>query len=170
MATLHCRHCGGDIDSDARRTQCRECGALFPFECAVCNRNLRSPFPIFDDERYLSLDAANPLPLCPDHFLRKCPDCEKWFQADENPGFFRCGACAEKAQANPSLSPDSDSDWDEPEWDDGGRFEMEPHDDREVRHAAPAMARGRMDSNVLVLGGAAFAFVALVSWFLMSHH
>jgi DNA-directed RNA polymerase subunit RPC12/RpoP len=160
MATLHCRHCGGDIESDARRTQCRQCGELFPFGCEVCQRNLRSPFPVYDDERYLTLNVADPRPLCADHFLRKCPDCSKWFQADENPGFFRCIDCAETAQMKQVV----------PEWDDGGRFEMEPPmEEREVAHAAPSMVRRRPDPNMMVMAGAGCALLALVGWYLLAH-
>jgi hypothetical protein len=163
MATLHCRHCGGSINSDARRTQCRECGELFPFQCAVCERNLRSPFPIYDDERYLTLDR-DPKPLCQEHFLRKCPDCSRWFHADENPGFFRCGHCAAKA---PAMSP-------EPQWDDGddfdngGSFEMEPPREHEVVRAARLPARSRLDPNTLVLSAAGCAFIALLGWYLLA--
>lgn len=157
MATLHCQHCEASIESDARHTQCRHCGALFPFQCAVCARKLRGPFPIFDDERYLTLDEENLQPLCGEHFLRKCPDCSRWFGADENAGFFRCAHCSEKAdQIRPA-----------PEWDEGGRFEPEPIEERE-RHAAPLVMGARFDFNTLILTGAGCAFVALVSWCLLA--
>ena len=94
MATLKCNSCGGNIASAARRVQCPHCGELFPFACARCQRKLRPPFNVFDDERYLTLDTP-PLPLCDDHYLRQCPDCERWYGADENPGYFRCALCAE---------------------------------------------------------------------------
>jgi hypothetical protein len=158
MATLHCRNCEAGINSDTRSTQCRQCGELFPFVCVVCERKLRSPFPIFVDERYLTLDKNDPKPLCGDHFLRKCPDCDEWFQADENPGFFRCGHCAEKA---PKLVM--------PEWDEGGSHrDSEPAEEREIAHAAPLMAGGRFDFNTMVMAGAGCAFVALVSWYLLA--
>ena len=105
MAMLSCRHCGASINSDARLTQCRKCGALFPFVCKVCNKQLRPPFPVFEDERYLTLDDE---PLCGEHFLRKCPDCGEWFRADENPGFFRCHKCAEAAY---EFRSDGKSHW-----------------------------------------------------------
>lgn len=165
MATLHCRHCEASIDSDARRPQCRQCGALFPFQCEVCERKLRGPFSVFDDERYLTLDDE-PKPLCADHFLRKCPDCQEWFQADENAGYFRCLSCAEKHQR--VSAPDFPvPDFPVPDWDDGGTFELEPTSERE-RHASPLVAGARTDFNTLVLAGAGFAFVALVSWFLLA--
>ena len=94
MATLKCKSCEGNISSSARRVQCPHCGELFPFVCARCDHKLRPAFTEFDDERYLTLDAP-PQPLCDDHYLRKCPDCDNWFGADENPGFFRCASCAE---------------------------------------------------------------------------
>ena len=91
MALLHCRDCGAEINSDTRQTQCQECGALFPFACSVCGKSLRPPFPVYSDERYIS--ASNE-PLCTSHFERQCPECNKWFQADQNPGYFLCLACA----------------------------------------------------------------------------
>ena len=160
MAILHCRHCGSDIDSDARRTQCRECRALFPFECATCARNLRSPFPVFDDERHLTMDEA-PQPLCDDHFLRKCPDCQNWFPNDENPGYFRCLSCAEKAQSAPMR----------PEWSDAP-LETETYAEGYAEsdsHSMPLVVRahGGIDSNTLVLGVAGCAFLALMGWFFL---
>ena len=95
MATLKCKSCEGNISSTARRVQCPHCGELFPFVCARCDHKLRPAFAEFDDERYLTLDAP-PQPLCDEHYLRKCPDCDEWFSADENPGFFRCAAAAPK--------------------------------------------------------------------------
>ncbi|PQV63102.1 hypothetical protein B1R32_1158 [Abditibacterium utsteinense] len=157
MANLGCRHCGGDIDSDTRRTQCRGCGALFPFNCAVCERKLRSPFPIFEDERYLTL-ASQPKPLCEDHFLRKCPDCDSWFQADENPGYFRCGSCAQKAQKTAPM----------PEWSDEAPLATESAPQRRSARTAPALNRGT-DINTLILGAAGCAFLALIGWFLLIH-
>lgn len=154
MALLQCRHCGSEIDSDTRRSQCRECRALFPFACAVCERNLRSPFPIYDDERHLT-NSEPPLPLCEEHFLRKCPGCSNWFPNDENPGFFRCGSCAEKLQ---NAQPDeSDVSSHEP--------------DSEPEHAkiggAPAMAGGQLNPNALVLGAAGCAFLMLLGWLIL---
>lgn len=167
MATLHCRHCGGSVNSDARRTQCRECGELFPFQCAVCERNLRTPFPVYDDERYLTLDKPEPKPLCAEHFLRKCPDCSRWFHANENPGFFRCGECAEAAQAQRVDSSWGDGpQFDDGRFDDGGRFEMEPQEEREVVRVA--RARSRFDPNTLMLSAAGCAFVVLLGWYLFA--
>jgi hypothetical protein len=105
MALLHCRDCGAEIDSDSRQTRCKQCGALFPFACVACGRSLRPPFPVYADERYLTHENE---PLCSDHFLRQCPDCNKWFRADENPGFFRCLACTEEHKNLPVP------EWNEP--------------------------------------------------------
>ena len=96
MALLKCRNCGAEISSDARVTRCKGCGTLFPFDCTVCGRSLRPPFPVYSDERYLS---GTDEPLCPDHFQRQCPSCNTWFQADENPGYFMCKPCLEDRAA-----------------------------------------------------------------------
>jgi hypothetical protein len=96
MALLKCRNCGAEISSDARVTRCKGCGTLFPFDCSVCGRSLRPPFPVYSDERYLS---GTDEPLCPDHFQRQCPSCKTWFQADENPGYFMCKMCLEVREA-----------------------------------------------------------------------
>ena len=110
MATLKCNSCGGAIASHARRVQCPHCGELFPFVCAQCQRKLRPPFSVFNSESYLSHDDP-PLPLCDEHYLRQCPDCENWFGANENPGFFRCAPCArihaeqQARQASELLAP-----------------------------------------------------------------
>lgn len=154
MAILQCRHCGDEIDSDTRCTQCRGCGALFPFQCAACGKKLRSPFPVFGDERFLTLDSA-PQPLCEDHFLRKCPDCETWFQADENPGYFRCATCAQKAQSAPM-----------PEWSDESPASVELVPELEIARTAIPVARG-FDINTLILGCAGCAFLALMGWMLL---
>jgi hypothetical protein len=96
MALLKCRNCGAEISSDARVTRCKGCGTLFPFDCSVCGRSLRPPFPVYSDERYLS---GTDEPLCPDHFQRQCPSCKTWFQADENTGYFMCKMCLEVREA-----------------------------------------------------------------------
>jgi hypothetical protein len=96
MALLKCRNCGAEISSDARVTRCKGCGTLFPFDCKVCGRSLRPPFPVYSDERYLT---GTDEPLCPDHFQRQCPSCKTWFQADENPGYFMCKMCLEVREA-----------------------------------------------------------------------
>lgn len=155
MAVLSCLQCGEEIDSDTRRTQCRGCGALFPFQCAVCEKKLRSPFPVFDDERFLSLDSS-PQPLCEDHFLRKCPDCDAWFQADQNPGYFRCSNCAQKLQNAVIL----------PEWSDDPPARRELLPEQEIVRAAPAVGNGR-DSNTMILGAAGCALLVLMGWLLM---
>ena len=101
MALLKCRNCDEEINSDARVTRCKGCGTLFPLTCAVCERNLRPPFPVYSDERYL--DGADN-PLCPDHFERQCPSCKNWFQADENPGYFMCRTCLEVRESAASSA------------------------------------------------------------------
>ena len=93
MAVLHCRECGAETKSDTRQTKCKQCGTLFPFACAVCERPLRPPFHVFPDERYLSQADE---PLCENHYQRLCPSCQQWFQADENPGYYLCSNCSGK--------------------------------------------------------------------------
>lgn len=97
MALLKCRNCAAEINSDARVTRCKGCGTLFPFECDVCGRSLRPPFPVYSDERYLD---GTDRPLCSDHFQRQCPSCKTWFQADENAGYFMCKMCLEVREAS----------------------------------------------------------------------
>lgn len=155
MTILQCRHCGGAIDSDTRCTQCRQCGALFPFQCVVCQKKLRSPFPVFEDERYLTLDCQ-PQPLCEEHFLRKCPDCQTWFQADENQGYFRCAGCAEKAQTGAIR----------PEWSDELPVAVELSTEREIARTSAPLAGG-LDINILILGSAGCAFLVLMGWMLL---
>lgn len=99
MASIKCRECGRETDSNSRQTRCPGCGALFPFACAVCERPLRPPFPVYDDERYLTGEDE---PLCQQHFQRQCPRCDNWFQADQNPGFFLCPACSAENAAEPA--------------------------------------------------------------------
>ena len=167
MATLKCNSCEGEISSSARRVQCPHCGALFPFACAQCNRNLRPPFSVFTDERYLTLDDP-PQPLCDEHYLRKCPDCDDWFGAHENPGYFRCSSCAAIHEAKLSQPRE---------------LEPEPL----APHAMPstpmgeaggvatktrpsgmvAASGGGFGSNTMVLAFAACAFLALIGWFLL---
>lgn len=96
MALLHCRDCGADLKSDTRQTRCKQCGTLFPCACQVCDRPLRPPFPVYEDERYLT--SADE-PLCEEHYQRLCPSCHKWFQADENPGYFLCLNCSKQRSA-----------------------------------------------------------------------
>lgn len=102
MALLKCRNCAAEISSDARVTRCKGCGTLFPFECDVCGRSLRPPFPVYSDERYLD---GTDHPLCPDHFQRQCPSCKTWFQADENAGYFMCKMCLEVREASIASTP-----------------------------------------------------------------
>src|SRR5579884_2537316 len=108
MALLNCRECGAEISSDARQTKCKQCGALFPFECAVCAQPLRPPFPVFQDEKYLTDDNR---PLCEKHYERLCPSCHKWFRADENPGYYLCHSCSTQrshVEAAPTYTDDLD--------------------------------------------------------------
>jgi Zn finger protein HypA/HybF involved in hydrogenase expression len=100
MAVVHCRECGHEIKADTKATRCDKCGSFFPFTCAVCDKYLRPPFDIYDDERYVNDDSK---PLCQDHYQRQCPECHKWFQADENPGYFLCLSCA-KAREERTVS------------------------------------------------------------------
>ena len=137
---------------------------MFPFACFVCSRNLRSPFPVFDDERYLTFETNDAetgsvieaKPLCPDHFLRHCPDCERWFHAHENPGYFRCPSCAREqeekenaqyAAPEPSLRDDTPL--------------LHPGD-MGIGHARA------LDLNMIVLAAGGGAFIGLVCWLVMS--
>lgn len=92
MVTLNCRQCGTEISSSTKQTKCAKCGTLFPFACAVCGKLLKPPIPDFPVERYFTDDKK---PLCQEHYQRQCPECQRWFQADENPGYFLCRACTE---------------------------------------------------------------------------
>lgn len=104
MAFVHCRECGHEIQAETKQTRCEKCGTFFPFTCAVCDKFLRPPFAAYEDERYVTEDHR---PLCPDHYQRQCPECKKWFQADENPGFFLCLACAHSRhqRVEPAKTP-----------------------------------------------------------------
>ena len=101
MAFVQCRECGHEIKADTRQTRCEKCGTFFPFTCAVCEKFLRPPFAIYEDERYVTDDGK---PLCLDHYQRQCPECHNWFQADQNPGFFLCPECA-KARLQRAAKP-----------------------------------------------------------------
>ena len=153
MATLKCNSCGGDIASGARRVQCPCCGELFPFACSRCGKKLRPPFSVFDDERTLTLDSP-PQPLCEAHYLRKCPDCNKWFGADENPGYFRCATCAQHHQ-NSAPAPVAETTFSAPTAtpDQGG-----------VATKTRAKSGG---SNALVIGLGVCALLALVGWMIL---
>jgi len=172
-AQLHCRHCGGEIASDSRRVQCVHCSALFPFACLVCSRNLRTPFSVFEDERYLtfpSTDESNgavvePKPLCAEHFLRHCPDCGRWFHAHENPGFFRCGKCAAAHEqillasltpkepiATPALAAPALLDV--------------PQTSAPSENTFSVRAR-QLNANIVALSCAAGALLGLVCWYLL---
>lgn len=96
MVMLKCRNCGADVASDEKARKCRSCNALFPFACAVCERKMRPPLPDFPVERYFN-DSCEP--LCENHYQRQCPECQKWFQADENPGFYLCQSCTQRREA-----------------------------------------------------------------------
>lgn len=160
-AQIHCRHCGGEIASNSRRVQCEHCGALFPFACLVCSRNLRTPFPVFDDERYLTFDQTDEQgarveakPLCAEHFLRHCPDCSRWFHAHENPGFFRCPQCAiqhEQANAAPAPFPEHAAG-------------MLP---RGVGGSALSLNARQLNANTVALSCAGGALLGLACWYLL---
>ena len=93
MVLLHCRECGAEIQSNTKQTKCPKCSTLFPFACNVCSKLLTPPIPDYPIERYFTADNK---PLCADHYQRQCPECSKWFQADENPGYFLCKECSVK--------------------------------------------------------------------------
>ena len=160
MATLKCNSCGGNIASNARRVQCPHCGELFPFACARCQRKLRPPFSEFDDERYLTHDTP-PQPLCDDHYLRQCPDCNTWFGADENPGFFRCARCAEIHREQQARQP--------------AEIFAPVAVPVMASAAAPShneggvAAKTRGNPNVVAIAFAVCAFVALVGWMILKH-
>ena len=101
MAFVHCRECGHEIKADSKQTRCEKCGSFFPFTCAVCDKILRPPFDVYDDERYVTDDGQ---PLCQDHYQRQCPECKKWFQSDENPGYFLCLSCAKAREQRAASS------------------------------------------------------------------
>ena len=104
MVKLQCRSCGGKVDSDEKARKCRHCNELFPFECAVCAKHMRPPIPEFPVERYYN-EALQP--LCADHYQRECPECNRWFRADENPGFYLCPDCTQQRENGDASSGDS---------------------------------------------------------------
>jgi hypothetical protein len=115
MAMLKCRKCGGEVATDERARQCRSCNELFPFACAVCTRKMRPPLPDYPIERYFN-DAGDP--LCEDHYQRQCPECSRWFQADENPGFYLCSECTtrrESQNADGTIGMDATTSETQPE-------------------------------------------------------
>jgi len=104
VLVLKCRNCGGDVASNERARKCRNCSELFPFECAVCSRHLRPPLPDYPVERFFNDEGR---PLCEDHYQRQCPECDKWFRADENPGFFLCADCAARREAQEAAEDEA---------------------------------------------------------------
>ncbi|BCM92776.1 hypothetical protein IAD21_04658 [Abditibacteriota bacterium] len=164
---LHCRHCGGEIESNSRRVQCAHCGALFPFACLICARNLRSPFPVYDDERYLTFETTDSesgavveaKPLCQDHFLRRCPDCGRWFHAHENPGFFRCGQCAAEKEKRDALEEETVAE-SEPEIID--HTELITLEELDPTGARP------LDLNLIALASGGGALIGLICWYLLN--
>lgn len=164
MATLKCKTCGGNISSSARRVQCQHCGELFPFACSRCNRKLRPPFSVYEDERYLSLETP-PQPLCDAHYLRQCPDCEKWFGADENPGYFRCISCAKiHEQKQAAQAPEVFADTSSLPIDESGvALRGRP------LHAATRTQKSAGNPNALAITFAVCAFAMLVGWMLLKH-
>ncbi len=176
MAAINCRHCNGVMSSESRRSQCPHCGALFPFACAVGGRNLRPPFPVFDDERHLTFTIAegeskntplteeaakfvkkDPLPLSDEHHLRECPDCKIWFLASENPSNFRCPSCAEEWRKRRSSARYEE-------------VEEEVEESEQLEHAQTAVmmrSKAGFDTNILVILAGAVALIGLLTWFLM---
>ena len=106
MVMLQCRTCGAEVASDERTKKCKSCGELFPFECAVCNRHIRPPVPDFPVERFFD---ENNKPLCSEHYQRQCPECSRWFRADENPGYFLCSDCTAKRDADAGGTSSDDT-------------------------------------------------------------
>lgn len=165
---LHCRYCGGEIESNSRRVQCKYCGALFPFNCLLCARNLRTPFPVFDDERYLTFESTDAQtgalteakPLCQEHFLRHCPDCERWFHAHENPGFFRCPQCAAEKEKRDALEEGYMLSSETPEGQDSESLYPE-----ELISAGPRQT----DLNMFALAVGGGAFIGLICWVLLNY-
>jgi hypothetical protein len=103
-----------------------------------------------------------PQPLCEEHFLRLCPDCEKWFGNDENPGFFRCLDCA--AKTSDVLM--------QPEWSDApteSYLETESYVEIKGARSLPHALGGRagFDANMLAMSAAGCAFLVLLGWFLL---
>jgi len=143
--------------------------------CAVGGRNLRPPFPVFDDERHLTFTIAevesknirlteeaakfvqkDPLPLSDEHHLRECPDCKTWFLASENPSNFRCPSCAELWRKNRGNS----------------RYEEEEEveESEQLEHAQTAVmmrSKSGFDTNVLVILAGAVALIGLLTWFVI---
>lgn len=128
MVMLKCRNCGADVASDEKARKCRSCNTLFPFACAVCERKMRPPLPDFPVERYFNDESE---PLCEDHYQRQCPECQKWFQADENPGFYLCGDCAHLREGQVT---DGTNDLDTVPG--GSQPEMSQEQEAEADHAA----------------------------------
>ena len=115
---LKCRNCGAAVASDEKARKCRSCNTLFPFACAICERKMRPPLPDFPIERYFNDESE---PLCEDHYQRQCPECSKWFQADENPGFYLCHECSHRREgqvaqvAESTAGPDATPGGSQPE-------------------------------------------------------
>ncbi len=165
MATLKCKSCEENLSSSARRVQCPHCGELFPFACARCAKSMRPPLSVFDDERYLTLDSP-PQALCDEHYLRKCPDCDEWFGADENPGYFRCASCAEihtKRRAAEIEAPEAVYA-PEPNPQSEGGVALKSRQGGAA--ARPKSAGG--NPNAMPIGFAVCAFLALVAWMLLN--
>jgi Zn finger protein HypA/HybF involved in hydrogenase expression len=101
MAFVYCRECGHEIKAETKQTRCEKCGTFFPFTCAVCDKYLRPPFDVYEDERFVTEDGK---PLCQEHYQRQCPECKKWFQADENPGYFLCLDCSKAREERVSTA------------------------------------------------------------------
>lgn len=177
MAALNCRHCNGVMSSETRKSQCPHCGALFPFVCAVSGRNLRPPFPVFDDERHLTFTKAEieskkiilseraaqyvektNLPLSDEHHLRECPDCKHWFLASEHPENFRCPHCAEAWMKNRFTGKYNECE---------EEYEEEEVEHHEHAHAVVMTGSRGFDANIMVMCAGAVALIGLLSWLII---
>ena len=141
MMMLKCRNCGADVASDEKARKCRSCQTLFPFACAICERKMRPPLPDFPIERYFNESCE---PLCEDHYQRQCPECSKWFQADENPGFYLCGDCAHRREgqvADGTVGADATP----------GSSQARLTEDQEVEATQAARKAGCGSASVVVL-------------------
>jgi hypothetical protein len=148
VLVLKCRQCGSDVVSNEKARKCRNCSELFPFECAVCSKHLRPPLPDYPVERFFNDEG---LPLCEEHYQRQCPECERWFRADENPGFFLCAECTTERDAREaSSSPRSGS---------GSRGSSASREDGD---GAPAAAKSGCGASVVAL----FALGSSLVWWL----
>jgi hypothetical protein len=161
MVKLKCRSCGGEVDSDEKARKCRHCNELFPFACAVCDKHLRPPIPKYPIERYYNEFSE---PLCAEHYQRECPECKRWFRADENPGFFLCIDCTQRREAGIVPNDDvADDDYDE-NYDTGNSLADDEAEDDDVENRRTTHAKPRAGCvGVFLLSLSATAVP--VTWF-----